>query len=130
MEEIFQLADELGPAKVIHVHEPGMGLKGILVADNAAPGPSIGELRMAPDVSPGMRAPRPRHDPEERCRRPAPLGQHHRGAGLDLHRHRPLGAALERAQRPGNNRQRIRALGTGPCHRASRGGHASVAPAA
>jgi glutamate dehydrogenase (NAD(P)+) len=51
MEEIFRFADELGPAKVIHVHEPGIGLKGILVVDNAAPGPSIGGLRMAPDVS-------------------------------------------------------------------------------
>jgi glutamate dehydrogenase (NAD(P)+) len=51
MEEIFRFADEMGPAKVIHVHEPGIGLKGILVVDNVAPGPSIGGLRMAPDVS-------------------------------------------------------------------------------
>ncbi len=51
MEEIFRFADEMGPAKVIHVHEPGIGLKGILVIDNVAPGPSIGGLRMAPDVS-------------------------------------------------------------------------------
>jgi len=51
MEAIFGFADELGPAKVIHVHEPGLGLKGILVVDNVAAGPSIGGLRMAPDVS-------------------------------------------------------------------------------
>jgi len=51
MEEIFRFADELGPAKVIHVHEPRIGLKGILVVDNVATGPSIGGLRMAPDVS-------------------------------------------------------------------------------
>ena len=49
--DAFQLADELGPAKVIHVHEPRLGLKGILVVDNVACGPSIGGLRMASDVS-------------------------------------------------------------------------------
>jgi glutamate dehydrogenase (NAD(P)+) len=49
--EVFRLADELGPAKVIHVHEPRLGLKGILVVDNVACGPSIGGLRVASDVS-------------------------------------------------------------------------------
>src|SRR5579862_4146018 len=49
--EAFDLADDLGPAKVIHVHNPTVGLKGILVVDNVAIGPSIGGLRMAPDVS-------------------------------------------------------------------------------
>jgi glutamate dehydrogenase (NAD(P)+) len=44
-------ADDLGPAKVIHVHEPGLGLEAVLVVDNVACGPSIGGLRMAPDVS-------------------------------------------------------------------------------
>ena len=43
--------DELGPAKVIRVFEPGLGLKGVLVVDNVACGPSIGGLRMAPDVT-------------------------------------------------------------------------------
>ncbi len=51
MPSVFDLADDLGPAKVVHVHEPGLGLKGILVVDNVAAGPSIGGLRMAPDVS-------------------------------------------------------------------------------
>ena len=51
MEAIFGFADALGPAKVIHVHEPGIGLKGILVVDNVAIGPAIGGLRIAPDVS-------------------------------------------------------------------------------
>lgn len=51
MEDVFRFSDELGPAKIIHVHEPGLGLKGILVVDNVARGPSIGGLRMAPDVS-------------------------------------------------------------------------------
>src|ERR1700675_4675419 len=47
----FDLADDLGPAKVIYVHNPTVGLKGILVVDNVASGPAIGGLRMAPDVS-------------------------------------------------------------------------------
>lgn len=51
MDESFRFNDELGPAKIIHVHEPVLGLKGILVVDNVARGPSIGGLRMAPDVS-------------------------------------------------------------------------------
>jgi len=48
---IFELADDLGPAKVIQVHEPGLGLKAVVVVDNVACGPSIGGLRIAPDVS-------------------------------------------------------------------------------
>lgn len=53
MEDIFRVADDLGPAKVVHVHEPRLGLRGILVVDNVASGPSIGGLRIAPDVSAG-----------------------------------------------------------------------------
>jgi glutamate dehydrogenase (NAD(P)+) len=51
MEEIFDLTDDLGPAKIIHVHEPGCGLKAVLVVDNVAAGPSLGGIRMAEDVS-------------------------------------------------------------------------------
>lgn len=51
MENIFDFADELGPLKVIHVHEPSIDLKAVLVVDNVAKGPSIGGVRMAPDVS-------------------------------------------------------------------------------
>ncbi len=51
MEDAFEFADDLGPAKIVHVHEPGIGLRGTLVVDNVAIGPSIGGLRMAPDVS-------------------------------------------------------------------------------
>jgi glutamate dehydrogenase (NAD(P)+) len=43
--------DDLGPAKIVHVHEPTLGLQAVLVVDNVACGPSIGGLRMAPDVS-------------------------------------------------------------------------------
>lgn len=51
MQDIFRFADRLGPVKAIHVHEPSVGLKAILVIDNVAAGPSIGGVRMAPDVS-------------------------------------------------------------------------------
>ena len=51
MDAMFSYADELGPARIIHIHEPSVDLKAILVVDNVAMGPSIGGLRMAPDVS-------------------------------------------------------------------------------
>ena len=51
MEELDRFTDDLGPAKIVHVHEPGIGLRGTLVVDNVATGPSIGGLRMAPDVT-------------------------------------------------------------------------------
>ncbi len=51
MEDVFRLTDDLGPAKVIHVYEPALGLRAILVVDNVAAGPAIGGVRMAPDVS-------------------------------------------------------------------------------
>jgi glutamate dehydrogenase (NAD(P)+) len=48
---VFQSSDDLGPAKVIFVQQPAIGLKAVLVVDNVARGPSIGGLRIAPDVS-------------------------------------------------------------------------------
>ena len=53
MQDVFDFADDLGPAKVIHVYEPSVDLKAILVVDNVARGPSIGGVRMACDVSTG-----------------------------------------------------------------------------
>jgi glutamate dehydrogenase (NAD(P)+) len=51
VERVFDIADDLGPAKVTYVHEPSVGLKAVLVIDNVALGPAIGGLRLAPDVS-------------------------------------------------------------------------------
>ncbi len=51
MADIFKFADELGPLKVVHVYEPSVNLKAVLVVDNIAKGPSIGGVRMAADVS-------------------------------------------------------------------------------
>ncbi len=47
----WELADDLGPDKIIHIHQAAAGLKAIVVVDNVACGPSIGGVRMAPDVS-------------------------------------------------------------------------------
>ena len=48
---IFELADEFGPSRIIHLHRPAIGLKAIVAVDNTACGPAIGGVRMAPDVS-------------------------------------------------------------------------------
>jgi glutamate dehydrogenase (NAD(P)+) len=51
MADTFRFGDDLGPAKVIEVYEPSLGLRAALVVDNVARGPAIGGLRMAPDVT-------------------------------------------------------------------------------
>ena len=47
----FRFCDDLGPKTILHVYEPAVGLKAIVVVDNVAAGPAIGGTRMAPDVS-------------------------------------------------------------------------------
>ncbi len=51
MADMFRFADTLGPEKIVHIHQPSLGLKAIVVIDNTAAGPAIGGTRMAPDVS-------------------------------------------------------------------------------
>lgn len=51
MKNLFDMSNELGPFKIIHIYEPLSGLKAILAIDNVAIGPSIGGIRIAPDVS-------------------------------------------------------------------------------
>ena len=51
MEDIVKFYDDLGPTKILHIYEPKLDLKAVLVIDNVAAGPSIGGIRMAPDVS-------------------------------------------------------------------------------
>jgi glutamate dehydrogenase (NAD(P)+) len=48
---MFRFADQLGPEKIVHIHEPRVGLKAIVVVDNTAAGPAIGGTRIASDVS-------------------------------------------------------------------------------
>lgn len=43
--------DELGPAKIVHLHDPCSQLRAIVVIDNVACGPSIGGVRIASDLS-------------------------------------------------------------------------------
>lgn len=49
--DAFQFADDVGPAKVLFMLEPALGLRAIPVVDNVAAGPAIGGVRMAGDVS-------------------------------------------------------------------------------
>jgi glutamate dehydrogenase (NAD(P)+) len=50
-EDSFRFCDELGPKAVHFLYEPRVDLKAILVVDNVAAGPSVGGVRLAPDVS-------------------------------------------------------------------------------
>lgn len=47
----FRFSDEFGPAKTLHVTEPTTALRATIVVDNVAAGPSIGGVRIAPDVT-------------------------------------------------------------------------------
>jgi glutamate dehydrogenase (NAD(P)+) len=49
--DLFERGDALGPVKIVHVREPSVGLRAVLVVDNVARGPAVGGLRMAADVS-------------------------------------------------------------------------------
>lgn len=53
IEEVIytQFVDEWGPRKVIHLFEPAIPLRAIVVVDNIALGPAIGGVRLAPDVT-------------------------------------------------------------------------------
>jgi glutamate dehydrogenase (NAD(P)+) len=51
MKDMFQFADALGPAKIVHLHVPDVRLRAVVVIDNIACGPAIGGVRMAVDVS-------------------------------------------------------------------------------
>jgi glutamate dehydrogenase (NAD(P)+) len=44
-------ADDLGPFRVLYLQNRAVGLEGMVVVDNVAIGPSIGGIRLAPDVT-------------------------------------------------------------------------------
>jgi len=50
-EATFRFCDDLGPKTILHIYQPAVNLKAIVVVDNVAAGPSIGGVRIAPDVS-------------------------------------------------------------------------------
>ena len=51
MQTDFAFGDDLGPTKIIQLLEPTIGLCAALVVDNVAAGPSLGGVRIAPDVT-------------------------------------------------------------------------------
>ncbi|MDU8911641.1 Glu/Leu/Phe/Val dehydrogenase [Aestuariicoccus sp. MJ-SS9] len=51
MNDPFALADAFGPEKTVFVQNAAAGLRAIVVIDTTAAGPSIGGIRMAPDVT-------------------------------------------------------------------------------
>ena len=50
-ETIFELVDDIGPQKIIHLYDPKTRMKAIVAVDNIAAGPAIGGVRMAADVT-------------------------------------------------------------------------------
>ena len=51
-DDVFdKYADEFGPEKIVYIHEPRCGLRGIVVIDNSSIGPAIGGIRMTPTVN-------------------------------------------------------------------------------
>src|SRR3970040_2419929 len=51
VEDMFRFADEFGPARIVHIHRPGAGLKAIAVVDHTACGAAGGGVSLAADVS-------------------------------------------------------------------------------
>lgn len=51
MNTLFEMGDALGPDKILHIANPAIDLRAIVVVDNIACGPAIGGTRMAPDVT-------------------------------------------------------------------------------
>jgi glutamate dehydrogenase/leucine dehydrogenase len=49
--EIEKFADEWGPEKILHVYNPEVEMKGILVIDNTVLGPGKGGIRMLPTIT-------------------------------------------------------------------------------
>ncbi|MEM2910217.1 MAG: Glu/Leu/Phe/Val dehydrogenase [Nitrososphaerota archaeon] len=50
--DVWSLADEWGPEKVIQVYDPHTRMQGVLVIDNTAMGPGKGGIRFQPKITP------------------------------------------------------------------------------
>jgi glutamate dehydrogenase (NAD(P)+) len=50
MQDVLRDSDELGPAKLVFIREPALGLRAVVAIDNVACGPAIGGVRMAADA--------------------------------------------------------------------------------
>ena len=51
IDDPFRFADDLGPAKILHLTERRTGLRATVVVDDVSAGPAIGGVRIAPDVT-------------------------------------------------------------------------------
>lgn len=51
MADWIALTNELGPAKILHVHDPETGMKGVVVVDTVNMGLAGGGTRMMPDIT-------------------------------------------------------------------------------
>lgn len=51
MLEIMKTADELGPEKILHVYDPDVGMKAVVVVDTTLYGRAGGGTRMLPDIT-------------------------------------------------------------------------------
>ncbi len=49
--DMERYADAWGPEKILHVYDPEVGMKGILVIDNTALGPGKGGIRILPTIT-------------------------------------------------------------------------------
>ena len=49
--EIEKFTDGWGPEKILHVYDPKVGMKGVLVIDNTTLGPGKGGIRMLPTIT-------------------------------------------------------------------------------
>lgn len=51
MSDPFRFGDRLGPERVVHIWQPALELRAVVVIDNVACGPAIGGVRMALDAT-------------------------------------------------------------------------------
>jgi len=51
MPELLKTADELGPEKILHVYDPAIGMKAVVVVDTTLSGRAGGGTRMLPDIT-------------------------------------------------------------------------------
>jgi len=50
-ELLEELGDEIGPELVVHLYDPTTGMKGVVVVDTTALGPTAGGIRMLPNIT-------------------------------------------------------------------------------
>lgn len=51
MLELLEKADEIGPERILHIYDPAVGMKGVVVVDTMVFGRAGGGTRMLPDIT-------------------------------------------------------------------------------